>query len=233
MDFAPFDKRGYRVVPAAEGYGEWARTYEETVAAGLDRPLLEGLRSIRWSEVARAADLACGTGRTGEWLKRRGVEAIDGVDITPGMLSIAEAKGIYRRLEAADIAASGLASGGYDLCTLVLADEHLAGLRPVYAEAARLLRSGGAFVLIGYHPFFLMNGTPTHYHRADGEAVTIESHVHLFSEHYSAGRHAGLALIEFKESVIDEEWLKSKPKWRKFLHWPVSFALVWRRGAAD
>jgi hypothetical protein len=72
-----------------------------------------------------------------------------------------------------------------------------------------------------------MNGTPTHYHRADGVAVTIQSYVHLFSEYYQAGNNAGLTLLEFQERVIDEDWLLTKPKCREYMHWPVSFALVW------
>ena len=229
MDCAPFDKRGYPVVSAQTGYGEWAAHYEATVAVGLDRPLLNNLRSIQWDKIMTAADLACGTGRTGVWLSGRGVRFIDGVDITREMLEIAHAKGIYRRLQFADAATTGLSSLSYDLCTLVLADEHLEDLRPVYQEAARLLVSNGSFILVGYHPFFRMNGTPTHYHRSDGEAVTIKSYVHLFSEHYEAGNNAGLTLLEFQERVIDEDWLLSKPKWRQYLHWPVSFALIWRR----
>ena len=59
----------------------------------------------------------------------------------------------------------------------------------------------GIEVLIGYHPFFLMNGIPTHYHRADGVAVTIQSYVHLFSEHYQAGNNAGLTLLEFQSAL--------------------------------
>jgi hypothetical protein len=195
MDFTPFDKRGYPVVSAQTGYGEWADHYDATVAAGLDRPVLDALKGIPWENVRTAADLACGTGR----------------------------------LRSADVAATNLRSSTYDLCTLVLADEHLADLKPVYLEAARLLVSGGSFVLVGYHPFFLMNGTPTHYHRADGVAVSIQSYVHLFSEHYQAGNNGGLTLFEFQERVIDEDWLLTKPKWREYLHWPVSFALVWRR----
>ncbi len=66
-----------------------------------------------------------------------------------------------------------------------------------------------------YHPFFLMQGLPTHYHRReDSEAVTIQSYVDLFSEHFEAARKAGLALAEFRECVIDEQWLSTKPKWR-------------------
>ena len=93
----------------------------------------------------------------------------------------------------------------------------------------RLLTPKGAFVLIGYHPFFLMHGMPTHYHRAAGEAITIRSYVHLFSEHFQAAKKASLSLMEFQECVIDEKWLATKPKWRDYLNWPVSFALVLRK----
>src|SRR5262249_44275215 len=146
MDFTPFDKRGYPVVSAQTGYGEWADHYDATVAAGLDRPVLDALKGIPWENVRTAADLACGTGRTGVWLSQRGVRFIDGVDVTPEMLQIAESKSVYRHLRSADVAATNLRSSTYDLCTLVLADEHLADLKPVYLEAGRLLVSGGSFV---------------------------------------------------------------------------------------
>jgi SAM-dependent methyltransferase len=212
MDFSPFDKRGYPIVNARIGYGEWAAHYEATVATGLDRPLLDHLASPDWINLTNAVDLACGTGRTGMWLAQRGVRYIDGVDITPEMLEFTKTRHMYRHLHVADVAATAFRSSRYELCTMVLADEHVAELGPVYREAARLLSHQGNFILAGYHPFFLMNGVPTHYHRSDGEAVTIESHVHLFSEHFQAGIEAGLVLVEFRECVIDEQWLLSKPK---------------------
>lgn len=85
-------------------------------------------------------------------------------------------------------------------------------------------------MVIGYHPFFLMRGMPTHYHRAtDRAAIAIQSYVHLFSEHFQAARDAGFRLEEFRECVIDEKWVMRKPKWREYLSWPVSFALVWSK----
>ncbi len=224
-----FDRRDYPTASAALGYGEWAATYEETVAVGLDTPLLARLTAVDWKDVAEAADLACGTGRTGQWLKEQGVAAIDGVDITPEMLANAEKRGVYRTLRVGDVSATPLPAARYPLVTMSLADEHLAELGPAYREAARLLVPGGQFLLIGYHPFFLMNGLVTHFHRHDGEAVTIKSYVHLASDHFRAGRDAGLSLVAFDECVIDDEWLKTKPKWRPYLNWPVSFAMVWEK----
>jgi len=231
MDFSLFDRRGYPVVPVETGYAEWANDYDVTVAAGLDQPLLDSLRSVNWRQVRRAADLACGTGRTGVWLRNHGLGAIHGVDLTQRMLDIAASKHAYEQLHLADVAGTPLLSSAYDLCMLVLADEHLAELEPVYREAVRLLVAGGRFVLIGYHPFFLMRGMSTHYHRSttQHEAIAIQSYVHLFSEHFDAASKAGLVITEFRECVIDEKWLISKPKWRNYLNWPVSFALVWTR----
>lgn len=187
MDFSLFDRRGYPVVSVEMGYAEWANNYDATVTTGLDQPLLDSLTSVNWRQVRRAADLACGTGRTGVWLKNHGVGTIHGVDLTQKMLDLAASKHAHEQLHLADVASTPLPSFGYDLCMLVLADEHLEELEPVYREAARLLVAGGHFVLIGYHPFFLMRGMPTHYHRttANREAIAIQSYVHLFSEHFN------------------------------------------------
>ena len=87
-----------------------------------------------WS--GEVADLGCGTGRTGAWLADRGVTAIDGVDLTPEMLARAPSEGVYRELVEADVAATGLDADAYDLVVTSLVDEHLADLRPLYAEAA-------------------------------------------------------------------------------------------------
>jgi hypothetical protein len=136
---------------------------------------------------------------------------------------------VYRSLVVADIRDTGLPAGGYDLVTEVLADEHLPDLRPLYAEACRLARPGGAFVLVGYHSHFLMSGIPTHFDTASGEPVAIQSHVHLLSDHVKAAHAAGWVLAELDEGVVDDEWVAKKPKWKRLFHHPVSFGMVWRK----
>jgi SAM-dependent methyltransferase len=135
--FSEFDTRGYRTVAPREGYDRWAATYEETVEDAMDIALL-GRLAVDWEAVGSAADLGCGTGRTGAWLAARGVGKIDGVDLSPGMLEAARARGVYRSLGEAEVADTGLPGGAYDLVASCLVDEHLADLRPLYAEAARL-----------------------------------------------------------------------------------------------
>jgi SAM-dependent methyltransferase len=228
--FADFDTRGYRTVDVRSGYGRWVRTYEDSVLDAMDIGLLRRLSVPSWGSVRRAADLGCGTGRTGAWLRGRGVAAVDGVDVTPQMLEVARARGVHERLVEADVTATGLAGGVYDLVIASLVDEHLPEVGPLYAEAWRLAAPGGVFVVVAFHPFFIMaTGMPTHFTDGSGEPVAISTHVHLPSEHVTAALAAGWSLVEMREGVIDAEWLAVKPKWARFRNYPISAAMVWRR----
>jgi SAM-dependent methyltransferase len=228
-DFSEFDTRGYRTVDVRSGYAEWLPTYEDTVQDAMDLALLEELSTVPWPSVRTAADLGCGTGRTGAWLRVHRIEVIDGVDMTPEMLPAARERGVYRRLVEADVASTGLQTSGYDLVIGCLVDEHLPDVPPLYREAHRLAKRGGIFVLVGYHPHFIMSfGVPTHFDSASGEPVAIETHVHLLSDHVTAALEAGWTLAEMRERVIDESWLELKPRWKRYRGHPVSFAFVWR-----
>jgi SAM-dependent methyltransferase len=228
--FASFDQRNYGTVPAREGYAQWAETYEETIKHDMDVWLLEQLQSVDWKGVKRCADLGCGTGRSAAWLASKGVVTIDGVDTTAEMLNRATERQVFSSLHVADVGATGLRAATYDLVMTCLVDEHLADLAPLYAEAARISQSGAAHVLVGFHPFFIMaTGMPTHFKRADGQPVAIETHVHLFSDHVTAALAAGWRLEELREQVIDDRWVKTKPTWAAYRDVPISFACVWRR----
>jgi len=230
VDHAFYDKRRYPIVDVREGYGEWVRTYEQTVEDEMDLRLLERVRNVDWSAPRSVLDLACGTGRVGVWLKQRGYAgAIDGVDLTPEMLEVARSRAVYRTLGVADVSATGLPAETYDLCTQSLADEHLADLGPSYQEVARVTRPGGCFVLVGYHPQFLMAGVPTHFDWAPGQSVTIRSYVHLLSDHVKAAHAAGWSLLEMDEGLVDDAWLRKKPKWEAYRGLPISFVMAWRR----
>jgi SAM-dependent methyltransferase len=230
LAFSQFDRRDYPTVSVREGYREWLPSYETTVEDEMDLVLLDTLESITWSAVQRAADLGCGTGRTGAWLRARGVARVDGIDLTPEMLAVARTRSIYEQLVQADVSATGLESGAYDLITTGLVDEHLPDLEPLYREVSHLLRPGGVHALVGYHPHFIMTaGIPTHFDRRPGEPVAIETYVHLLSDHVVAARAVGLSLIEMRERLVDDRWIALKPRWAQYKNHPVSFALAWQR----
>jgi SAM-dependent methyltransferase len=231
MDFELFDTRHYETQPVVDGYGEWAPTYDATALDEMDLELLSRLSCIDWTQVRAAADLGCGTGRIGVWLRDRSAAAIDGVDLTPRMLQAAALKRVYGRLLLQDMLHCSLPDAAYDLVLQVLACEHLPDLRPLYACAARLARPGGRFVLIGYHPYFLLNGVPTHFDRPSGQSVAIRNHVHLLGDHVKAALAAGWSLAEMDERVVDAQWVERRPAFRKYLHRPISFVLAWCKPA--
>ena len=228
--FATFDRRNYRTLAPHEGYAQWAATYEDSVKRDMDLWLLDQIQTVKWDGVERCADLGCGTGRTAAWLASKGVRKIDGVDATPEMLDHARKRDVFASLRVADVSATGLSAAQYDLVTTCLVDEHLAELGSLYEEAARLARPGAAYVLVGFHPFFIMTaGMPTHFQGADGEPLAIETHVHLLSDHVRAALAAGWQLAELHEQVIDDRWVETKPSWAAYRDVPISFAWVWRR----
>lgn len=234
MDASLFDTSHSPTFSVQEGYTLWADTYDEMKAEGwMDYHLLTRIQSVDWEQMETAADLACGTGRTGAWLKEQGVRFLDGVDLTEAMLEQARAKGIYRHLALADLRQTPLQAHSYDLVSVGLADEHLPELLPLYQEAARLVRPEGYLVLVGYHPFFQLSGVPTTFEQRTGEPAAIEGYVHLFSEHVQAATVCGWLLRELRERLIDEAWVARRPRAARRLGWPVSFACLWQQRIAS
>ena len=70
---------------------------------------------------------------------------------------------------------------------------------------------------------------PTHFTSESGEQIAITTHVHLLSDHVTAGLEAGWTLVEMRENVVDERWLTLKPKWERYRNHPVSVAFAWRK----
>lgn len=230
MLFEDFDARGYHSVDVRTGYGEWVEHYDETVQDAMDIALLDQLSTPDWTRTQRAVDLACGTGRTGAWLRQRGTGHIDGVDLTPEMLRDAKRRGAHDTLVEADIRDTGLPADTYDLAVTSLADEHLESLTPLYREAARITTTAAVFVLVSVHPHFIMRtGMPTHYNSPRGEPVAITTTVHLISDHVRAALDTGWHLAEMREALVDDMWITAKPKWEQHRNHPISMAYVWRK----
>jgi SAM-dependent methyltransferase len=231
--FAVYDTRHYPTMDVSTGYGAWAPTYDQTVDAQLDIALLATLQTVPWPQLRTAVDLACGTGRIGTWLRQQGVTQVHGVDCSPEMLQHAAAKGMYEQLCQADITTCPLPSRAYDLGITVLAVCHLPDLHAFYTEAARLICPGGLCILVDYHPFPLLQGIPTHFVNATGTPVAIANVVHLMSDHVSCGRQYNWSLLEMRERVVDQDWVAHKPRMGRYLHQPISFAMVWQVGMRE
>ena len=149
------------------------------------------------------------------------------------MLEVARRRGVYRTLRIADVSNTGLPAAAYDLCVQSLADEHLPDLRPLYRGGGPRHRgAGGSFDPGRFHPYFTDGGNyhPLKYELSAGRFRCNPGFVHLPSDHVKAAHAAGWSLRELDEGLIDDAWLRKKPKWAGYFESPVSFAMVWRLG---
>ena len=94
----------------------------------------------------RALDLGCGTGLAGAPLRGR-VERLEGVDLSPAMLTKARQRGLYDALEAADIVDHlRHFRAAFDLIVAADALAYFGELPPVFAATAAALAPGGLLV---------------------------------------------------------------------------------------
>ena len=126
------------------------------------------------------------------------------------MLEHSALKNIYTKLDIAEMTQTSIPDCSYDLIVTSLAICHLPNLDALYTEIARILQPGGLFLLIDYHPFFLLQGIPTNFDGENGKSIAIENFVHLFSDHINNGCRVDFKLLEMEERIVDSAWVEQK-----------------------
>jgi len=128
-------------------FDQYADRFEESLVGRLDYCAPQVLRSLfdrlTVEPAARVLDLGCGTGLAGEAF--RGAAAwLVGVDLSPGMLSQARAKGIYDELTEAEALAFLQQPGPfYDVIVAADVVVYMGDLAPLLDAAAARLAPGG------------------------------------------------------------------------------------------
>ena len=90
-------------------------------------------------------DAGCGTGAMGERL-RSFSRFLHGIDLSNGMLSVARKKNIYHELSHGDMSTEmAKLPRKFDIITSCCALYHVADLKPIFEQTARLLRTSGFF----------------------------------------------------------------------------------------
>jgi ubiquinone/menaquinone biosynthesis C-methylase UbiE len=208
------------------GYSRWAPRYDgPNPAIEAEEPLFRALVGTGDDAPGVALDAACGTGRHAGILAELGWEVV-GVDRTDAMLELATAKVPGATFHAGRLEALPLEDASVDLVTCGLALTHVEDLGPVFAEFARVLRTGGRVVTTDLHPLINSLGGaaafPIEDHRPDvarGETLTIHyvtNLVHHVSEYLAAFTAAGLRVTGCHEPRVDEAVVSFMPAFGAF-----------------
>ncbi len=186
--------------PARTAYEAWAATYDIQVNAtrDLDAAVLRGAGLPL--EGQAVIEIGAGTGKNTAYLAEH-ARSVLALDLSPAMLARARERvpGDNVRSAEHDITRSWPAGdGGADIVVGNLVLEHVADLRPVLAEAHRVLRPGGLLFLCELHPYRQLCGAQAQFD--DGRRLVLaEAYPHAVSDYVNAALDVGFDLARLDE----------------------------------
>ncbi len=182
-------------------YDIWAKTYDESENATRDLDAV-ALRAQPF-ELAGAdvVEIGCGTGKNTEWLAGRAAEVV-ALDFSENMIQIARRRVRSERVRFVphDVTQPWpVAGSAFDLVTCNLVLEHIEDVRPVFAQARRVMRTGGTFYVSEFHPFRQLLGRQARFAGEANEEIKVPAFVHDTADFVGAGLAEGLQLTQLLE----------------------------------
>ena len=213
-----------------EGYDRWAEFYDDD-----DNPLpvLEERHVpalIGDAAGLDVADVGCGTGRHAVRLAAAGAR-VTALDFSVRMLEAARRKPGAEtiRFLVHDIAQTlPLPDAEFDRVLCCLVADHVADLRALFGELARICRPepGAAVVVSSVHPALMLRGVQARFRDPrTGARAQVESARHQISDYVTAAVRAGLAIEHVSEHAVDAALAAALPRAEKYLGWPMLFVM--------
>ncbi|ETN46950.1 uncharacterized protein HMPREF1541_01140 [Cyphellophora europaea CBS 101466] len=189
-------------------YNDWAKTYDQDMAdesqdyvapALAAQAVLTTLNTKTIGSNISILDAGCGTGLVGAHLAKLGAALIDGIDLSPGMLQVARATGVYRSLEVTDLSkAIPISDETYDVVTCVgtLTQGHVGP--EVLTEFVRITKKGGIIIATVRETVWKEQGFDNEVHQlvSGGEAQLLGAEL----EDYRRGAAAKAYIVRLKKA---------------------------------
>ncbi len=183
-----------------KAYDDWSASYDSdrNLTRDLDQNVLrEALAGQHFQSIL---EIGCGTGKNTAFLSEIG-ESVQALDFSQGMIEKAKDKVRARnvRFAIADLTRKWpceAASCDLLVCDLVL--EHIEDLTFIFAEALRVLRARGRFLINELHPFRQYEGRKAQFSRDEG-VTEIEAFVHHISDFTNIASESGFRLLSLNE----------------------------------
>jgi ubiquinone/menaquinone biosynthesis C-methylase UbiE len=109
------------------------------------------------------------------------------------------------------------------ICALVF--DHVADLKPVFAEMARVCKPGGFVIVTSMHPAVFLLGRQANFTNDAGEEIRPASVANDVSAFVMAAQGAGLRIADMREKVATAELVALTSKAEKYLGWPLLLAM--------
>jgi malonyl-CoA O-methyltransferase len=215
-------------LPTRDGYDRWSAGYDADAnpLPALEEPCVDRLLGdVRGLAVL---DLGCGTGRHALRLAGAGA-VVTAVDFSPGMLAQARAKPGAERVAYVvhDLAAPlPFAEESFDRVVCGLVVDHIADLDTFFRAMRRVCRPTGCVVVSTVHPAMHLRGVRARFRDpASDREVRPASVEHSISDYVNAAARAGFMFDELVEQAADEGLADRVERARKYLGWPLLFAM--------
>ncbi len=197
----------------SKDYDLWSDIYDSNVNRTRDLDAAVVRRQLGGKQFRSVVEIGCGTGKNTAFLATL-ADAVHAFDFSEGMLAIAREKVLDDHIvfEQLDVTQRWPCDdGAHDLvmCNLVL--EHIQVLDGVFAEAYRVIESGGMFFISELHPAKQYLGSVARFEH-EGQMVRVDAYTHHVSEFTSAGFGVGFKLVDLMESWHEEDEANGPPR---------------------
>ncbi|KAI0465966.1 S-adenosyl-L-methionine-dependent methyltransferase [Xylaria cf. heliscus] len=181
-------------------YAQWANTYNadlQTAAQNYVAPAIVAQTAFRLGDQVKDAvlDAGCGTGLVGAALAEGGATRIDGLDLSPHMLRVAEKSGAYRSVVLGDLTKEiAKPSQSYELVTCVGTFTHgHVGPIPALREFVRVLKDDGHIVATVLEEIWVPGGFEAEVCQLQAEGLVEVVSIEL--KHYIKGQDRAYVLV--------------------------------------
>ena len=185
-------------------YDKWAATYNDEVKdeaqnyvapAQVAQVALKSSNNLAKSQIL---DAGCGTGLVGQALAMTGAKAIDGLDLSPAMLTVAKQTLVYRSLAQADLTRQiEKADETYDIVTCIgtFTLGHV-GPEPALREFVRVTRRSGIVIATILEEVWVSGGFKAEVEKLKGENLVKVVTEELIDYVKGRGDKAVLVVLE-------------------------------------
>ncbi len=176
-------------------YTTWSASYDQDKNRTRDLDAQVTRNALAHLHVRSILEMGCGTGKNTALLAQIG-ETVHALDFSEGMIAKAREKihADHVTFSLADLTQPWPCDDTWAelvVCNLVL--EHIENLSFIFAEAARILSSGGQFFISELHPFRQDEGTKANFQQ--GQTITeIQAYLHHVSDFIHAATQNGFTL---------------------------------------